>query len=90
MRAVAWQTAVQIALRDCSEEAKGCCSVAKSCLALCNPMHCSTPGLPVHHRLPELAQTLAHQVGDAIKPSHVLPPPSPPAFNLSQHQGIFQ
>ena len=50
----------------------------------------STPGLPVHHQLPELAQTHVHRVGDAIQPSHPLSSPSPPAFNLSQHQGLFQ
>ena len=48
------------------------------------------PGFPVHHELPEVAQTHAHQVGDAIQPSHPLQSPSPPAFNLSQHQGLFQ
>ena len=53
-------------------------------------MDCSTPGLPVHHQLPELAQTHVHQVSDAIQPSHPLLSPSAPAFNLSQHQGIFQ
>ena len=67
-----------------------CCSVTKSYPTLCNPMDCSTPGFPVHHQLPELAQTHVHSVGDAIQPSHPLPPPSPPAFNLSQHQGLFQ
>ena len=65
-------------------------SVSQSCLTLCNPMDCSTPGLPVHHQLPELAQTHVHQVGDAIQPSHLRSSPSPPAFNLSQHQGLFQ
>ena len=65
-------------------------SVAQSCLTLCNPMDCSTPGFPVHHQLPELAQTHAHGVDDAIQPSHPLPPPSSPAFNLYQHQGLFQ
>ena len=59
-----------------------------SCLE--NPMDGSTPGLPVHHQLLELAQTRVHQVGDAIQPSHPLSSPSPPAFNLSQHQGLFQ
>ena len=54
------------------------------------PMDCSTPGFPVHHQLPELTQTHVHWVGDAIQPSHPLSPPSPPAFNLSQHQGLFQ
>ena len=53
-------------------------------------MNCSTPGLPVHHQLPEFTQTHIHRVGDAIQPSHPLPSPSPPAPNLSQHQGLFQ
>ena len=50
----------------------------------------STPGLPVHHQLPEFTQTHVHRVSDAIQPSHPLSSPSPPAFNLSQHQGLFQ
>ena len=50
----------------------------------------STPGLPVHHQLPEFTQTHVHRVGDAIQPSHPLSPPSPPAVSLSQHQGLFQ
>ena len=53
-------------------------------------MDCSTPGFPVHHQLLELAQTHVHQVGDATQPSHPLSSPFPPAFNLSQHQGLFQ
>ena len=53
-------------------------------------MNCSTPGLPVHHQLPEFTQTHAHQVGDAIQPSHPLSSPSPPAPNPSNHQGLFQ
>ena len=53
-------------------------------------MDCSTPGFPVHHRLPELAQTHVHLVGDVIQPSHPWLSPSPPAFNLSQHQGLFK
>ena len=65
-------------------------SVAQSCPTLCNPMDCSTPGFPVHHQLLELAQTHVHRVGDAIQPSHPLSSPSPPTFNLSQHQGLFQ
>ena len=65
-------------------------SVAQLCLTLCNPMDCSTPGLPVHHQLPEFTQTRVHRVGDAIQPSHPLLSPSPPAFNLSQHWGLFQ
>ena len=59
-----------------------------SLVRLCNPMHCSTPGLPVHHQLPELAQTHVHRVGVAIQPSHPQSSPSPPAFNLSQRQGF--
>ena len=66
------------------------CSVTQSNSTLCNPMDCSTPGFPVHHQLPELAQTLVHWVSDAVQPSHPLSSPSPPAFNLSQHQGLFQ
>ena len=54
------------------------------------PMGCSTPGLPVHHQLPEFTQTHVHWVGDAVQPSHPLSSPSPPAFNLSQHQGLFK
>ena len=65
-------------------------SVAQSCLTLCNPMDCSPPGFPVHHQLPELTQTHVHWVGDAVQPSHPLSSPSPPALNLSQHQGLFQ
>ena len=67
-----------------------CCSVAQSCPTLCDPMDCSTPDFPVLYQLLELAQTPVHQVGDAIQPSHPLLSPSPPAFNLSQHQGLFQ
>ena len=67
-----------------------CCSVANACPTLCDPIDCSTPGFPVPHYLPEFAQTPVHRVGDAIQPSHPLSSPSPPAFNLSQHQGIFQ
>ena len=65
-------------------------SVAQSCPTLCNPMNLSRPGLPVHHQFPEVAQTHVHRIGDAIQPSHPLSSPSPPAFNLSQHQGLFQ
>ena len=65
-------------------------SVAQSCPTLCNPMDCSTPGFPVHHRLLELTQTHVYWVGDAIQPSHPLSSPSPPTFNLSKHQGFFQ
>ena len=65
-------------------------SVAQSCLTLCKPMACSTPGLPVHHQLPELAQTHVLRVGDAIQSSHPLSSPSPPAFSLSQDQSLLQ
>ena len=64
-------------------------SVTQSCLTLFDPMDVSMPGLPVHHHLPEFTQTHVHWVGAAILPSHPLPSPSPPAFNLSQHQGLF-
>ena len=57
---------------------------------LCNPANRSTPGLPVHHRLSEFTQTHVHWMGDAIQPSHPLTSPSPPAFNVSQHQGLFK
>ena len=65
-------------------------SVAQSCLTLCDPMNYSTPGLLVHHQLPEFTQTHVHRVGDAIQPSHPLWSPSPPAPNPSQHQSLFQ
>ena len=63
-------------------------SVAQSCLTLYDPMNYSTPGLPVHHQLPEPSQTRVHWVGDATQPSHPLSSPSPPAFSPSQHQGL--
>ena len=65
-------------------------SVAQSCPTLCNPMDCSTPGLPVQCQLLEFTQTYVHWVGDAIQPSHPLLSPSPPAFTLSHHQGLFR
>ena len=64
-------------------------SVAQLCPTLCDPMNCSTPGLPVHHQLPEFTQTHVHWVSDAIQPSHPLSSPSP-APNPSQHQSLFQ
>ena len=64
-------------------------SVAQSCPTLCDPTDCSMPGLPVHHQLPELAQSHVGWLADAIRPSHPLSSPSPPALNLSQHQGLF-
>ena len=86
-----------------SDQINTICSVTQSCPTLCNPMDCSMPGFPVLHCLPELLpgfpvlhyftkfpQTHVHCVGDAVQPSHPLLSPSPPAFNLSQHQGLFQ
>ena len=74
----------------------GCCIsvqltlVAQLCLTLCDPMDCSTPGFPVHHQLPELAQTHVQWVNDAIQLPHPLLSSSPPAFSVSQHQDLFQ
>ena len=65
-------------------------SVTQSCPTLCDPMNWSTPGLPVHHQLPEFTQTHVHRVSDAIQPSHPLSSHSPPAPNPSQHQSLFQ
>ena len=65
-------------------------SVAQLCPTLCDPMNCSTPGLPVHHQLLESTQTHVHRVSDAIQPSHPLSSPSPLALSLSQHQGLFK
>ena len=79
--------------RGCSKQAQlrccCCCSVTQWCPTLCNPIDCM-PGFPVHHHLPELAQTHVHWVSDTIQPSHLLSSPSPLAFNLSQHQSLFQ
>ena len=65
-------------------------SVAQSCLTLCDPVNRSTPGLPVHHQLPEFTQTHIHRVSDAIQPSHPLLSPPPPALNPYQHQSLLQ
>ena len=65
-------------------------SVTQLCPPLCNPMNCSTSVLPIHHQLLDSTQTHAHWVGDAIQPSHPLLSPSPPALNLSQHEGLFR
>ena len=64
--------------------------VVQSCLTLCDPMDCSTPGLAVHHQLLEFTQTHVHWVGDVIQPSHPLSSPSPSAFSLSQRQGLVK
>ena len=65
-------------------------SVTQLCWTLCDPMDCSMSGFPVHHQFPEIAQTHVHQGRDTNQPSHPLSSPSPPAFNLSQHQSLFQ
>ena len=65
-------------------------SVAQSCPTLYDPMDCNMQGFPVFHQLPELAQTQVHWVSDAFQPSHPLSSPSPPAFSVSQHQGLLQ
>ena len=65
-------------------------SVSQSCLTFCDTMDCSTPDLPVHHQLPGFTQTHVHHVSDAIQPFYPLLSLSPPAFNLSQHQGLFE
>ena len=65
-------------------------SVTQSCPTLCDPMNRSTPGLPVHHQLPESTQNHVHRVGDAIQPSHPLSSPSSPTLNLAQNHGLFQ
>ena len=64
--------------------------VSQLCLTLCDPLDCSMPGFPVHLQFAEFTQTHVHWVGDTIQPSHSLPCPSPPFFNLSQHQGLFK
>ena len=65
-------------------------AVTQSCLTLCDPMDCSMPGFPINHQLPELTQIQVHRVSNAIQPSQTLSSPSLPAFNLSQHQGLYQ
>ena len=74
----------------CNQSSVQLSSVAQSCPTLCDHMNRSTPGLPVHHQLPEFTQTHIHRVSDAIQPSHPLSSPSPPAPNPSQHQSLFQ
>ena len=87
MMIVKWGMITETSASRCSLQFS---SVTQSCLTLCDPMVCSMPGFPVHHQLQELTQTQVHWVGDAIQPSHSLSSPSPPAFDLSQHQGLFQ
>ena len=85
-----WKVLRKYSRRALSFKLLCCYSVAQSCLTLCDSVDCNTPDFPVLHRLPELAQTHVHWVSDAIQPSLHLPSPSPPAFNFSQHQGLFQ
>ena len=93
-----WVSTAAAAQSSVSSEADGKCScwsvqfssVAQSCLTLCNPMNRSTPGLPVHHQIPEFTQTHVHRVGDTVQPSQPLLSPSPPASNPSQYQSLFQ
>ena len=77
---------VSLSKKNCSVQFS---SVAQSFPTLCDPMNRSTPGLPVHHQLPEFTQTQVHRVSDAIQPSHPLSSPSPPAPSPSQHQSLF-
>ena len=92
LKSMAWLSKIQTSFWEVNPRISSVqfSSVAQSCPTLCNPMNCSTPGLPVHHQLLEFTQTHVHRVGDAIQPSHPLLSPSPPALNLSQHQGLFQ
>ena len=81
---------MNVSFLDMNDLSVGFSSVTQSCPTLCDPMNRSTPGLPVHHQLPEFTQTHVHRVRDAIQPSHPLSSPSPPAPNPSQHQSLFQ
>ena len=88
-----WASEILAGWMDCPPSSgcsSVCCSVARPCPTLYNPMDYSTPGFPVLHNLPEFAHTQVHWVSDAIQPSHYLLSPSPPAFNLPQHQDLFQ
>ena len=91
-----WTWGVWISLHDLTLSSFGWCYIfqfssdAQSCPTLCDPKDCSIPGLPVHHQLLEPTQTHVHWISDAIQPAHPLSLPSPPALNLSQHQGLFK
>ena len=85
-----WPHVLQLQLQHQSFQSPCYCSVAQSCLTVCDLMDCSTPGFPVLHHLLKFARTHVHWVSGAIQPSHPLSSPSPPALNLSQHQGLFQ
>ena len=93
LKRVSWESSYFLAWKSlyallCDQLNVQFSSVAQLCPTFCDPIDCSTPGFPVHHRLPELAQTHVQQVSDVIQPSHPLSSPSP-AFNLAQHQGLF-
>ena len=85
-----WKKTQKKKLRNLGQWCHQFSSVAQSCPTPCNPMNCSTPGLPDNHQLPEITQSHIHWVGDAIQPSHPLLSHSLPALNLSQHQGLFE
>ena len=88
---VAWQIRYHWTIREAlHRQSDQIRSVTHSCLTLCDPMNHSTPGLPVHHQLPEFTEIHVHRVSDAIQPSHPLSSPSPPAPSPSQHQSLFQ
>ena len=82
--------AVKVTMHEWMDKEDVISSVTQSCPTLCNPMDCRTPGFPVHHQLLEHTQTYVHLLSGAMQPSHPLSIPSPPACNLSQHQGLFQ
>ena len=85
-----WRTLYAMMKQNHYEYEHSCFSVVQLSPTICNPMDCSTPGFPIHYQLLELAQTHVHRVSDTSQPSHLLSSPSPPTFNLSQHQGLFQ
>ena len=85
-----WRQKEKVSVSQCVSHSVQFSSVTRSCPILCNPMNHSTPGLPIHHQLPESTQTHVHGVGDSIQPSHPLLSPFPPTFNISQHQSLFK
>ena len=85
-----WESSVFSIFCALKAALKSCCSVTKPCLTLCDPMDCSTPGLPIPHHLLVFAQVHVHWVGNAIQLSYPLSPSFPSALHLSQHQGLFQ
>ena len=85
-----WVASIFVQWRLSGQLSQSASSVAQSCPTLCDPMNHSMPGLPVHHQLLEFTRTHVHWVDDAIQQPHPLSSPSPPTFNLSQHEGLFQ